>query len=116
MTSTLVKSVSKTRSVRALSIFDKRVAVSPGTIVRMSHADKHTPAWTGNIGQFFMVGFYSKQDGLDCIWLTDATGEYQQTTDHMFLFRYFTIAKPSLVTDFYGTKTRLPAWPKSLKQ
>jgi hypothetical protein len=30
-------------------------------------------------GQVFRVGYYSKMDGLDCIWLVDQTGSYDQT-------------------------------------
>lgn len=48
------------------------------------------------------VGFYSKQDGLDCVWLVLPNGEYAETTDHRHLARYFHIQSVSDETDLFG--------------
>jgi hypothetical protein len=100
------------RTRNPVSIFDPRAVINPGTLVVLSRSDKATPHWKHVTGRKFMVGFYSKSDGLDCVWLVNEAGEYEQTVDRGFLFRYFTIAKPSGVTDWYGARTKLPAWPK----
>lgn len=99
-------------STRLVSIFDPRAAVNPGTVVRLSHADESTPDWKADLGRLFMVGFYSSKDGIDCVWLVNDRGQYEQTTDREGLLRYFTIVKPSVVTDFYGRDSKLPRWPK----
>jgi hypothetical protein len=43
------------------------------------------------IGRRFRVGYYSKMDGLDCIWLVDENGKYDQAIDHESLSRFFDI-------------------------
>ena len=53
-------------------------------------------------GQRFRIGYYSWQDGLDCIWLVDDSGKYQQTTDHDTLQKYFRIEIQSKERCLYG--------------
>ena len=65
--------------------------ISPLSVVRLVHADKKTPTWVKAKGRTFRVGYYSKQDGLDCVWLVNDEGIYEQTTNHEFLYRYFDV-------------------------
>jgi hypothetical protein len=53
-------------------------------------------------GQKFRVGYYSWQDGLDCIWLVDEKGEHNQTIDHEFLLTHFEIETQSKERSLYG--------------
>jgi hypothetical protein len=53
-------------------------------------------------GQVFRVGYYSRMDGLDCIWLVDKTGSYRQTIDHEFLNRFFEIQSVAKERSLYG--------------
>jgi hypothetical protein len=39
---------------------------------------------------------------LDCIWLVNEDGEYEQTTDREFLLKYFEIERLSDERNFYG--------------
>jgi len=72
-------------------------------------ADRATGSWKAIVGRRFRVGYYSRQDGLDCIWLVNDAGEYEQTTDHQALSKYFKIVKRSKEKDFFGTnRRRLP--------
>jgi hypothetical protein len=48
-----------------------------------------------HVGRVFRVGYYSWQDGLDCIWLVNEEGKYEQTIDHDFLAKYFEIVELS---------------------
>ena len=48
------------------------------------------------------IGYYSKADGLDCIWLVNDEGEYEQTVDHEFLRKYFEIENVSSERSLYG--------------
>lgn len=80
--------------------------ISPGSIIELYRADRETPRWKKKIGKQFRVGYYSKQDGLDVIWLVDENGDYCQATDHEFLFKYFKIIKMSTKKDYYGDKSK----------
>ncbi len=50
----------------------------------------------------YRIGYYSVNDGLDCVWLVNQKGEYEQTVDQRFLRRKFTVIKLSSETDLYG--------------
>jgi hypothetical protein len=80
--------------------------IPPRSRVRLVSADKHTGAWRKDVGRRFRVGFYNRKDGLDCIWLVNDNGEYEQTTDREFLLKYFEIERLSDETNFYGTGKR----------
>jgi hypothetical protein len=80
--------------------------IPPRSRVRLVKADRHTPTWRKDIGRRFRVGYYSRKDGLDCIWLVNEDGEYEQTTDREFLLEYFEIERLSNETNFYGTGKR----------
>jgi len=80
--------------------------IPPRSRVRLVHADRTTPGWQKEIGREFRVGYYSRQDGLDCIWLVNETGEYEQATDRDGLLRYFTIVRLTDERDYYGIHKR----------
>jgi hypothetical protein len=53
-------------------------------------------------------------DGLDCIWLVNEDGEYEQTTDHSFLAKYFKIEVVSKEKSLYGRhRCQFPALSKN---
>lgn len=58
--------------------------------------------WGGEVGRIFRVGYYSKIDGLDCIWLVDEKGEYSQTIDHASLNGFFDIQSIAKERSLYG--------------
>jgi hypothetical protein len=103
------------RSIDKRKISDTQMKIPriipPKTVVRLSRYDASTPAWRRNIGREFRVGYYSKQDGLDCIWLVNDEGEYEQTTDRQNLLMYFDILKFGAETDIFGAK-RSPLGPR----
>jgi hypothetical protein len=78
--------------------------IPPKTIVRLSRYDDATPRWRKQIGRNFRVGYYSVQDGKDCIWLVNDAGEYEQSIDRSTLLMYFDILKLSRETDLYGSQ------------
>jgi len=41
-------------------------------------------------------------DGLDCIWLVNDDGKYQEAIDHEFLFKFFEIELLSKERSLYG--------------
>ena len=80
--------------------------IPPRSRVRLVKADRHTPTWRKHVGRRFRVGYYSRKDGLDCIWLVNEDGEYEQTTDRDFLLKYFEIEQLSDERNFYGVGKR----------
>jgi hypothetical protein len=74
--------------------------------------DSPTKKWEGNTGKRFRVGYYSWQDGLDCIWLVNDNGKYEQAVDHDFLHKFFEIELLSKERSLYG-RNRPPLAPVS---
>jgi HEAT repeats len=76
--------------------------IPPRSRVRLLRTDNRTPEWKRDIGRRFRVGYYSRKDGLDCIWLVNEDGEYEQTTDRKFLLKYFEIEYLSQEKNLFG--------------
>lgn len=76
--------------------------IPPKTIVKLIKADSTTPSWINLEGKIYCVGYYSKQDGLDTIWLVDADGNYCETTDREYLLSFFSILKLGDTMDYFG--------------
>jgi len=53
-------------------------------------------------GQAFRIGYYSPQDGPDCVWLVDSHGSYFHTWDQTSLLRNFEVVERSDETDIFG--------------
>lgn len=79
--------------------------IPPGSDVELIFADKETPSWKRKIGKKYRVGFYSRQDGLETIWLVDDTG-YCETTGRDYLLKYFKILRLSKNEDYFGDKSK----------
>ena len=78
--------------------------IPPKSIVRLSRYDDTTPEWRKSVGRTFRIGYYSRRDGLDCIWLVNDAGEYEQTTDRQSLLMYFDIIRLSHESNHFGTQ------------
>ena len=76
--------------------------IPPLSIVRLVHADRHTPQWKRQIGRTFRIGYYSRQDGTDCVWLVNDAGVYEQTVDQRRLLAYFQIVQRSRERALFG--------------
>ena len=77
-----------------------RAPIPPCSIVRVRAASRNL--WRKEIGRRFRIGYYSRKDGLDCIWLVNEKGKYEQTIDHDFLQKYFEIETISKERSLYG--------------
>lgn len=82
------------------------VYLPPKSVVRLIKADRSTPAWRGEIGKLFRVGYYSEHDGLQTVWLVDHEGNYTETVPQHEMPRYFLVEKLSRETDFFGKRRR----------
>ena len=59
------------------------------------------------IGDIFRVGYYSRQDGPNCVWLVNAAGEYFHTWDQASLLDTFEVVTLSDETDIHGVNRPL---------
>jgi HEAT repeat protein len=80
--------------------------IPPRSRVRLIRADRQTPSWKKDVGRQFRIGYYSRKDGLDCIWLVNENGAYEQTTARAFLLKYFDVEHLSQEKNFYGRGKR----------
>lgn len=80
--------------------------IPPRSRVRLIRADDQTPSWKKDIGRHFRVGYYNPKDGLDCIWLVNEEGEYEQTTNREFLLKYFDVEHWCREKSFFGRGRR----------
>jgi hypothetical protein len=86
------------------------IPIPPKSVVRLARAYRNTPRGRRDLGRVFRVGYYGQLDGLDCVWLVNESGEYEQTTDHDCLFKHFEIIVTSDEKSLYGRKRpKLPA-------
>jgi hypothetical protein len=58
--------------------------------------------WANKAGRLFTIGYYSKMDGPDCIWLVDENGKYDKTIDHECLRRFFDVCSIATEPSLYG--------------
>src|SRR6266849_7716144 len=70
-------------TLRPRKKYSFRLPVPPRSIVRAKTSPSRS--WRKNVGRRFRIGYYSRMDGLDCIWLVNEEGKYEQTIDHDFL-------------------------------
>jgi hypothetical protein len=87
-------------SLRPKNKYPFPTPIPPRAVVRVKGSP--TKKWKSNIGKRFRVDYYSPQEGLDCIWLMDDDGEYQETVDHEFLYKFFEIELLSKERSLYG--------------
>jgi len=77
--------------------------IPPLSVVRLVRADARTPQWKIQLGRSFRIGYYSRQDGTDCVWLVNDAGEYEQTVDQKKLHAHFEVVERSKERSVYGT-------------
>ncbi len=75
---------------------------SPGVIPPRSIVRAIRTYSTVREGQRFRIGYYSRQDGLDVVWLVNDDGAYEQTWPRRQFEDDFTIERLSTETDYYG--------------
>jgi hypothetical protein len=79
-----------------------RASAYTGKVIPPRSVVKLLSPWRNNQGRIFRIGYYSRQDGLNCVWLVNETGYYEQTTDQRSIEKDFEVLKLSVETDLYG--------------
>ena len=82
----------------------KPMRILPGIIPPLSVVKiiSDHPDWSDQKGLIFRIGYYRKNDGLDCVWLVDDAGDYGQTADQEDIRKHFTILELSEEADLFG--------------
>jgi len=87
----------------------KVVPIPPKSVVRLPASKQARKQWPAKIGRLYRIGYYGGRGGLDCMWLVDENGQYCETIDHDFLFRWYDILVISEERNVYGKdKPELP--------
>jgi hypothetical protein len=81
-----------------------KIKYKPLTVLRLKKLWPYAKKKGRRIGQIYRVGYYSRQDGTELIWLVDENGEYNWTADEGFLDNYFEIIELSQERSIYGDK------------
>jgi hypothetical protein len=89
-------------------MFGKRMRkpIPPRSVVALKKLWPHARKCGHQIGEKRRIGYYSRQDGLDCVWLVDDKGDYNWTTDHKWLYEHFEVLKFSEETDLFGVRRK----------
>ena len=89
--------------VHALIVLQEmKKPIPPRSVLRLIKLWPNARKQGHEIGEIWRVGYYSKQDGLDCIWLVNTEGVYDWTSDHDWLCRKFEVLSLSDEEDFHG--------------
>ena len=81
---------------------NQRIPIPPRSVLRIKKLWPHARSQGHEKGEIRRVGYYSRQDGLDCVWLVDGKGNYDWTTDHEWLYDVFEVIEYSDETDLHG--------------
>jgi hypothetical protein len=73
-----------------------------GKVIPPRSVVKLLARWGADYGRIFRIGYYSHQDGKNCVWLVNELGEYEQTTDQKSIRKDFEVLDLSNETDLYG--------------
>jgi len=73
-----------------------------GEVIPPSSVVKLLAPWGDDQGRVFRIGYYSRQDGLDCVWLVNESGKYEQATDQKSITKDFQVLRRSDETDWFG--------------
>jgi hypothetical protein len=75
--------------------------IPPRSVIRLIRANADWDSGL-NVGEEFRIGYYSRQDGPNCVWLVNRKADYFGTWDQESLLDYFEIVTSSDETDIYG--------------
>ena len=79
-----------------------RINANTGKVIPPRSVVKLLSPWGDDQGTIFRIGYYSRQDGLNCVWLVNETGTYEQTTDQKSIENDFEVLQLAAETDLFG--------------
>jgi len=82
----------------------KVIPYPPLTVLRLTKLWPHARKQGHEKGDVWRVGYYSKQDGLDCIWLVDKDGKYDWTAEADWIRDQFEVVQTSSDRNYFGKR------------
>lgn len=79
-----------------------KTIIPPLSLVQVARVTANEPDWQGYEGRIFRIGYYRKNDGLDCVWLVDDQGNYGEAVDQEMIRTHFKVLLLSDETDLFG--------------
>jgi hypothetical protein len=76
----------------------------PNSVVKLVRLWPHARKRGYELGQTWRIGYYSRQDGLDVVWLVDADGKYCHTGDHDWIEKHFDVLHLSDEGSAFGAR------------
>lgn len=77
------------------------LVIPPLSLVRVVKVTSNEPDWTGYEGRVFRIGYYRRNDGLDCVWLVDDDGQYLEAIDQAMIRTHFEMLQRSDESDLH---------------
>ena len=79
-----------------------KTIIPPLSLFQVARVTANEPDWQGYEGRIFRIGYYRKNDGLDCVWLVDDQGNYGEAVDQEMIRTHFKVLLLSDETDLFG--------------
>lgn len=76
--------------------------IPPLSLVQVARVTANEVDWEGYEGRIFRIGYYGKNDGLDCVWLVNDDGAYCETVDQEMIRTHFKVLNLSDEMDLFG--------------
>jgi hypothetical protein len=76
--------------------------IPPRSVVKVIKVTSEEPDWIGYEGRIFRIGYYRRNDGLDCVWLVDEDGDYSEAVDQEMIRTHFEVVQLSDESDLFG--------------
>lgn len=77
-------------------------SIRPKSVIRLVKLWPYARKQGHKVGELWRIGYYSKLDGANVIWLVDEEGSYQWTVDCKFIADHFVIIEASTEKSYYG--------------
>jgi hypothetical protein len=105
-----ILSVMERRQAKAVRPAGTDILV-PGTVLKLLKLWPNARKQGHEVGEIWRVGYYTKNDGLETIWLVDRHGSYCWTADREFIADKFSIEYVPRNRSLYGVgKPRIGAY------
>jgi len=75
--------------------------IPPRSIVELIKVGEPPHLWKKDLGTKYEIGYYSKNDGLDVVWLLKINTDHRETVDQDAIRKYFKIIYLSDEKEYY---------------
>lgn len=91
-------------NAQASTLHRQTIAYQPMTVLRLKKLWPHARKQGHERGEIWRIGYYSKQDGLECVWLVDKKGAYSWSATADWISEKFEIVRASTEKSVFGLR------------